>query len=151
MRGSMEARVEGLIQQLKAVTDKAVCVGFGVSQPEQARARVLSCRVLHAPPDGCVCVCVSCGWVASPACPHPTPSLCALPPPTPPLPPPNHPPTHPIPPPPIPRAQAAQIKAWGADGVICGSALVRALGESGSAEEGLRRMTELARSMRAVL
>ena len=50
-----------------------------------------------------------------------------------------------------PRVQAAQIKAWGADGVICGSALVRALGESGSAEQGLARMIELARSLRAVL
>jgi len=28
--------------------------------------------------------------------------------------------------------QARQIAAWGAEGVICGSALVRALGESGS-------------------
>ena len=33
---------------------------------------------------------------------------------------------------PLSPPQAAQIKAWGADGVICGSALVRALGESGS-------------------
>lgn len=66
---------------LQGVTDKAVCVGFGVSGPEQA----------------------------------------------------------------------AQLKAWGAEGVICGSALVRALGESGSKEEGLERMAELARSLRAVI
>ena len=38
VRGTMEARVEGLIEQLKSVTDKAVCVGFGVSGPEQVRA-----------------------------------------------------------------------------------------------------------------
>jgi len=47
--------------------------------------------------------------------------------------------------------QAAQIASWGADGVIVGSALVRALGESGSAEEGLRQMTELIQSLRAAL
>ncbi|PSC72435.1 tryptophan synthase alpha chain [Micractinium conductrix] len=80
-RVSMESRVEGLIKQLREVTDKAVCVGFGVSGPEQA----------------------------------------------------------------------AQIKAWGADGVICGSALVRALGESGSPEEGLKQMTALAASLRAAI
>ncbi len=28
--------------------------------------------------------------------------------------------------------QAAQIKSWGAEGVICGSALVKALGEAPS-------------------
>ncbi|EFN57960.1 hypothetical protein CHLNCDRAFT_48138 [Chlorella variabilis] len=81
MRGSMESRVEGLIKQLQSVTDKSVCVGFGVSGPEQAQ----------------------------------------------------------------------QIKAWGAEGVICGSALVKALGESGSPDEGLKRMAELASSLRAVI
>lgn len=80
-RVNMEGRVEGLIKQLQGVTDKAVCVGFGVSGPEQA----------------------------------------------------------------------AQIKAWGAEGVICGSALVRALGESGSSEAGLAKMSELARSLRAAI
>lgn len=80
-RVNMEGRVEGLIKQLQGVTDKAVCVGFGVSGPEQA----------------------------------------------------------------------AQIKAWGAEGVICGSALVRALGESGGAEAGLAKMSELARSLRAAI
>lgn len=39
MRGSMESRVEGLIKQLQGVTDKSVCVGFGVSRPEQVRAQ----------------------------------------------------------------------------------------------------------------
>jgi tryptophan synthase alpha chain len=77
-RGTMEARVEGLISGLKAATDKSVAVGFGVSGPEQA----------------------------------------------------------------------VQLKAWGADGVIVGSALVKALGEAGSPEEGLRRMTALAKSIR---
>lgn len=31
----MESRVEGLIDQLHSITDKAVAVGFGVSGPEQ--------------------------------------------------------------------------------------------------------------------
>lgn len=44
--------------------------------------------------------------------------------------------------------QAIQIKKWGADGVIVGSALVKALGESGSAEAGLKKMSELAKSIR---
>lgn len=39
MRGSMETRVEGLIKQLQEVTDKSVCVGFGVSGPEQVCAQ----------------------------------------------------------------------------------------------------------------
>ncbi|GAB4815682.1 hypothetical protein N2152v2_002728 [Parachlorella kessleri] len=47
--------------------------------------------------------------------------------------------------------QAAQIKAWGAEGVICGSALVRALGEAPTPEEGLKRMADLAASMRAAI
>ena len=34
-RTSMESRVEGLIDQLHSITDKAVAVGFGVSGPEQ--------------------------------------------------------------------------------------------------------------------
>ena len=34
-RTSMESRVEGLIEQLHSITDKAVAVGFGVSGPEQ--------------------------------------------------------------------------------------------------------------------
>lgn len=50
----------------------------------------------------------------------------------------------PVAPPALPRSQvcvgfgvsrpdqAAQIKSWGAEGVICGSALVKALGESSS-------------------
>lgn len=81
IKDSMEARVEGLIAQLQSQTDKPVCVGFGVSKPEQAR----------------------------------------------------------------------QIKAWGAEGVICGSALVKALGEAGNPEAGLERMTELAQSLRGAI
>lgn len=41
-----------------------------------------------------------------------------------------------------------QIVSWGAEGVICGSALVRALGEASSPEEGLTAMTQLATSLR---
>jgi tryptophan synthase alpha subunit len=37
MRGNMESRVEGLISKLQSVTDKPVCVGFGVSGAEQVR------------------------------------------------------------------------------------------------------------------
>ena len=44
--------------------------------------------------------------------------------------------------------QAKEIKDWGADGVIVGSALVRALGEASSPEEGLKRLVELAKSIR---
>ena len=47
--------------------------------------------------------------------------------------------------------QAAQIAQWGADGVIVGSALVKALGESGSAEKGLKNMVELATELRKAL
>lgn len=44
---------------------------------------------------------------------------------------------------------AENIVSMGADGVICGSALVKAVGESGSPEEGLEAMTKLFRSLRA--
>lgn len=47
--------------------------------------------------------------------------------------------------------QAAQLMAWGADGVIVGSALVKALGEGGDSGAGLRRMSELAASIRAAI
>ncbi len=47
--------------------------------------------------------------------------------------------------------QARQIKAWGADGVIVGSALVKALGESGDESAGLAAMEGLARSIREAI
>ena len=79
IRGTTEARVEGLIQRLKAVSKgKSVAVGFGVSTP----------------------------------------------------------------------AQAQELKSWGADGVIVGSALVKALGESATPADGLQNMENLARSIR---
>ncbi|MBD1842015.1 tryptophan synthase subunit alpha [Cyanobacteria bacterium FACHB-63] len=37
MRSQMESRVKDLIAELRQVTDKAIGVGFGISQPEQAR------------------------------------------------------------------------------------------------------------------
>ncbi|CAK0744552.1 hypothetical protein CVIRNUC_001557 [Coccomyxa viridis] len=80
-RVSMESRVEGLIQSLHGITDKAVAVGFGVSGPDQAK----------------------------------------------------------------------QIMAWGAEGVIVGSALVKALGDAASPEEGLKQMEELAKSIREAI
>ena len=36
-RAKTEARVEGLISSLREATDKAICVGFGVSGPDQVR------------------------------------------------------------------------------------------------------------------
>ncbi len=55
----MESRVEGLISQLQEVAEgKAVCVGFGVSGPEQVRAGFC----LHASCFGlcsaCRCACL---------------------------------------------------------------------------------------------
>jgi len=43
---------------------------------------------------------------------------------------------------------AKQIVAWGGDGVICGSALVRALGEAKTPAEGLAAMERLAQGLR---
>ncbi|HTL90303.1 MAG TPA: tryptophan synthase subunit alpha [Leptolyngbya sp.] len=37
MRTQMESRVKDLVAQLRQVTDKSIGVGFGISQPEQAR------------------------------------------------------------------------------------------------------------------
>ncbi|NEQ34441.1 MAG: tryptophan synthase subunit alpha [Leptolyngbya sp. SIO4C5] len=37
MRSEIQSRVQSLLQELRAVTDKPVGVGFGVSQPEQAQ------------------------------------------------------------------------------------------------------------------
>lgn len=37
MRTRLESRVQDLLQQMRAVTDKPIGVGFGISQPEQAR------------------------------------------------------------------------------------------------------------------
>ncbi|XP_015690257.1 tryptophan synthase alpha chain-like [Oryza brachyantha] len=44
-----------------------------------------------------------------------------------------------------------QIAGWGADGVIIGSAIVRQLGEAASPEEGLKRVEEYAKSMKAAM
>lgn len=46
---------------------------------------------------------------------------------------------------------AEQIVKWGAEGVICGSALVKALGEANSPEEGVEAMGKIAASLRAVI
>jgi tryptophan synthase alpha chain len=37
MRSQMETRVSDLLQKIRSVTDKPIGVGFGISQPEQAR------------------------------------------------------------------------------------------------------------------
>ena len=47
--------------------------------------------------------------------------------------------------------QAKLIKEWGAEGVIVGSALVRALGESGTPEQGLESMTQLLKDLKGAL
>lgn len=47
--------------------------------------------------------------------------------------------------------QAAQLASWGADGVIVGSALVRALGEASSPAAGLKALTALITSLRKAL
>lgn len=45
--------------------------------------------------------------------------------------------------------QAAKVRGWGADGVIAGSAFVRALGEAeGGAEEGVAKAGQLAREIK---
>ena len=44
--------------------------------------------------------------------------------------------------------QAQQLREWGAEGVIVGSALVKALGEAKSPEEGLEAMGKLAKAIR---
>lgn len=41
--------------------------------------------------------------------------------------------------------------AWGSEGVIVGSALVKALGEAPTAKEGLERLETLARSIREAI
>lgn len=48
-------------------------------------------------------------------------------------------------------AHAKQIVEWGAEGVICGSALVRALGDAPTPEQGLKDMEQLARSLREAI
>uniref|UniRef100_A0ACD6A1Q1 Uncharacterized protein n=2 Tax=Avena sativa TaxID=4498 RepID=A0ACD6A1Q1_AVESA len=47
--------------------------------------------------------------------------------------------------------QAKQIAGWGADGVIIGSAIVRQLSEAASPEEGLKRIEEYVKSIKAAI
>jgi tryptophan synthase alpha chain len=37
VRNQIESRVQDILQQMRTVTDKPIGVGFGISQPEQAR------------------------------------------------------------------------------------------------------------------
>ena len=80
-RTEVADRVGGLVTDLKGVTDKAVAVGFGVSEPQHAE----------------------------------------------------------------------RIRNWGADGVIVGSALVKALGEAETPDAGLAALTEKMQSLSGVL
>ena len=77
-RSDVESRVQELVTTLKEVTEKPVCVGFGISK----------------------------------------------------------------------EAQAREVVEFGADGVIVGSTLVRALGEAESEEEGLEKLEALAKELR---
>lgn len=40
VRSELQARVRDVIQEIRSVSDKAIAVGFGISQPEQARQLV---------------------------------------------------------------------------------------------------------------
>lgn len=44
-----------------------------------------------------------------------------------------------------------QVAEWGADGVIIGSAMVKQLGEAASAREGLKKLEQYAKSLKAAL
>ena len=44
-----------------------------------------------------------------------------------------------------------QVVAWGADGVIVGSAMVKLLGEAKSPEEGLKELETLTKSLKSAL
>lgn len=80
-RTEVGARVKELLPLLRSVTDKPICVGFGVSQPQHAQ----------------------------------------------------------------------QIRDWGADGVIAGSAFVRRLAEADSPATGLEALETFCRSLRTVI
>lgn len=47
--------------------------------------------------------------------------------------------------------QAKELRGWGAEGVIVGSALVKALGEADTPEEGLETLKSLALSIREAI
>ena len=80
-RSEVSARVQQLLEDIKAKTDLPVCVGFGVST----------------------------------------------------------------------GVQAQQIKGWGADGVIVGSALVKCLGQASDPDDGVAAMQDLAQQLRVAL
>lgn len=58
-RARMDARVEGLISSLRKATDKAVCIGFGVSSPNQVIFLLPSPRMMS--PSGFVSAAAG-GW-----------------------------------------------------------------------------------------
>lgn len=80
-RTEVGSRVKELLPQLRKASDKPICVGFGVSQPQHAQ----------------------------------------------------------------------QIKDWGADGVIAGSAFVRRLADADSPEIGLKEIETFCRSLKAAI
>lgn len=138
MRQSTDPAVERRVRQLHAWTATPVCVGFGVSGPEQAGALgCAGCRLMrarHGQEAGGV-LAMACSPQPAQQPSSPAPVCCPNPSST------SH----------FTTSQASRIRGWGADGVICGSALVRALGEAGGAQEGLRRLADLARALRAAI
>lgn len=46
---------------------------------------------------------------------------------------------------------AIQIAGWGADGVIIGSAVMKTLEEAASPEEGLKKLEQFAKNLKAAL
>ena len=47
--------------------------------------------------------------------------------------------------------QASELRGWGADGVIVGSALVKILGQAKNQEEALQKLRELAKRLRSAI
>ena len=47
--------------------------------------------------------------------------------------------------------QAKELRSWGAEGVIVGSALVKILGQAKSQEEGIKELRSLAASLRSAI
>lgn len=135
----MEDRVEGLVDMLHSVTDKSVAVGFGVSKPEHckqivswgAEGVICGSALVRCAPRVCVlCFVGVCLGAASPSgvcCVLEAVELCSV----------RrlgsrtHPPSTPA----SPCPQLAPA--------------CRALGESGSPEQGLAAMEQLATSLRA--
>ncbi|CAI5980545.1 unnamed protein product [Closterium sp. NIES-65] len=125
-RAAVQGRVEQLLKDIKATTDKPVAVGFGISAPEHAEQRAVQqgqvkqlLKDIKAATDKPVAV----GFGIS--APEHGGQVVSC------------------------RADGVIVVSWGADGVIVGSALVKLLGGSETAEEGLAKVGTLMRSLKA--